>query len=165
MTKPQRMTGLWRNEFEGQAFCANPARDCPTGKWQPNEEGVAWIDFAWPIPGSEHTLPGGLYAIDFVGRETAYAGHYGEYGFYNQEVVVDRLISIKMIEAPPPQPTKAETIRSWKECEKAGTCIPDWNWINKMDDAQMKKARVEGYLKDCAGKPICMPNSEVPKDK
>jgi hypothetical protein len=163
MTEPRRMHGLWRNDFEGQAFCAAPAEECPPpGRWQPNHPGVAWIDFGSPLPGSDYTLPGGLYAIEFVGRATAYPGHYGGYGFYNQEVVVDRLVSIKMIEPPPAQPTKADLIRSLKECEKAKTCIPDWNWINETDDAQLKKARVQAYLKDCAGKPICMPNSEVP---
>jgi hypothetical protein len=132
MTKPQRKTGLWRNDFEGQAFCAAPARECPFGKWRPNEPGVAWIDFA-SLPGSEDTPPGGLYAIDFVGRATAYPGQYGEYGLYNQEVIVDRLISIKMIEPP-----------------RRG---------------QMTKEHIEAYRKDCVGKPICMPNTEVPRSQ
>jgi hypothetical protein len=165
MTKPQRMRGLWRNDFEGQAFCAAPARECPAGKWKPNEAGVAWIDFALPVPGSADTAPGGLYAIDFIGRETAYPGRYGEYGFYNQEVIADRLLSITQLEAPPPQPTKDETIKYFKKCEEAKTCIPNWSEINGMDDAQMKRAHVEGYLKDCSGKPICMPNAEVSRSK
>lgn len=133
MTKPQRIRGLWRNEFEGQAFCAAPARECPEGKWRPNQPGVAWIDFNSPLPGSEDTPPGGLYEIDFIGRQTAYPGRYGEYGFYNQDVIVDRLISIRMVRPPPP--------------------------------GQMTKAHVESYRRDCEGKPICMPNSEVPKRK
>jgi hypothetical protein len=161
MTTPQRMRGLWRNDFEGQAFCAAPARECPAGKWKPKEPGVAWIDFASSLPGSADTPPGGLYEIDFVGRETAYPGLYGEYGFYNHEVVVDRLFSITEVEAPPPQPNKDEMIKDLKECEKAKTCVPNWNEINEMDEAQMKKAHIVAYLKDCAGKQICMPNSEV----
>lgn len=165
MTKPQRMRGLWRNDFEGQAFCAAPARECPVGRWKPNEPGVAWINFASPLPGSADTPPGGLYAIDFIGRGTAYPGRYGEYGFYNQEVIVDRLLSITQLEAPPPEPTKDEMIKYYKQCEKAKTCIPNWSEINGMDDAQLKNVHLEGYLKDCAGKPICMPNSEVPRSK
>jgi hypothetical protein len=161
MTKPQRMRGLWRNDFEGQAFCAAPARECPASKWKPNEPGVAWIDFSSPLPGSADTPPGGLYAIDFVGRETAYPGPYGEYGLYNQEVVVDRLLSITEVKAPPPQPTKDEMIKDFKQCEKTKTCIPNWSEINEMDDAQMKKTHIEAYLKDCVGKQICMPNSDV----
>lgn len=161
MTTPQRIRGLWRNDFEGQAFCAAPASECPAGKWKPNEPGVAWIDFASPLPGSSETPPGGLYAIDFIGRETAYPGRYGEYGFYNKEVIVDRVLSIAEVKGPPPEPTKRQMIIYFKECEKTKTCIPNWNEINGMDDVQIRQAHIEGYLKDCAGKQICMPNSEV----
>jgi hypothetical protein len=156
------MAGLWRNEFEGQTFCATPARECPPpGKWKPNEPGVAWLDFASPLPGKADTSPGGLYAIDFVGRATAYSGQYGQDGFFNQEVIVDRLLSITEVEAPPPQPTKNETIKYFKECEKRKTCVPNWNVINDMDDARERKAHIAGYQKDCAGKQICIPNSEL----
>lgn len=125
MTKPQRMRGLWRNDFEGQAFCATPARQCPAGK-KPNEPGIAWIDFASPLPGSADTPPGGLYAIDFVGRATAYPGMYGEYGFYNQEIIVDRLISIRMIGPPPSgQMTKEHVEAYLKDCRNAPICMPN----------------------------------------
>jgi len=126
MTKPRRMSGLWRNDFEGQAFCATPARECPPGTWQPNQPGVAWIDFVSPLPGSEDTPPGGLYAVDFVGRETAYPGMYGEYGFYNRDVIVDRLISIRMIEPPSPGQMTKEHIEAYrKECIRAPICMPN----------------------------------------
>jgi hypothetical protein len=82
MTSPHRMHGLWRNNFEGQEFCAAPANLCPSG----DGTRVAWIDVR-SLPGLEDTPPGGLYAIDFVGRSTAYPGHYGGYGFYNREVI------------------------------------------------------------------------------
>lgn len=129
-SRPVRLEGLWRNEFEDQAFCAAPAKGChPAGKWRPNQPGVAWIDFATPLAGSDDTPPGGLYAIEFIGRKTAYPGSYGEYGFYNEAVIVDRLLSIKTIDRPPP--------------------------------GQMTEELVARYRMDCAGKPICMPNSEV----
>jgi len=126
MTKSQRMRGLWRNDFEGQAYCAAPARECPAGKWKPNEPGVAWIDFASPLPGEADTPPGGLYAIDFVGRGTAYPGMYGEYGFYNQEVIVDRLISIRMIRPPPSGQMTKEHIEGYlKDCANETICMPN----------------------------------------
>jgi hypothetical protein len=109
--------------------------------------------------------PGGLYAIDFIGRCSEGVGMFGHFGMSKHEVIVDRLLSIKQIEPPPPEPTKAEVIKETKECEAAKTCVPDWNAINAIDDARMKKAHIEAYLKDCAGKPICMPNSEVPRSK
>jgi hypothetical protein len=132
MTQPRRMQGLWRNDFEGQAFCALPARACPSGH-EPNEPGVAWIEFASPLPGSDDTPPGGLYAIDFIGRQTAYPGHYGGYGFYNEDVIVDRVLSIRIVEPP-----------------RRG---------------QMTRQNIQSYLKDCAGKTLCMPNSEVSRLK
>ena len=164
MTPRQRWKGIWRNGFEDQAFCAAPAQDCPAFK-QPKEPGVAWIEFASSVPGVQDTAPGGLYAIEFVGRATAQPGDYGGYGFYGQEVIVHQLLSIREVKAPPPQPTKAEMIAYFKKCEAKKTCIPNWNEINAYDEAQEKKAHTKGYLKDCAGKPICMPNSEIPEAK
>lgn len=125
MTDPQAMHGLWRNSFESSQFCAAPINRCPTG----NNKEFVWLDFGVPLPGVEDTPPGGLYEVDFVGRKTAYPGVYD--GGAPEEVIVDRLISIKLIEPPP--------------------------------HGQISKEHIERYLKDCAGKPICMPNMEVPK--
>ena len=44
---------------------------------------------------------GGVYVIDFIGRRTLYPGHYGHMGGWNEEVLVDRIFSIKQIKAPP----------------------------------------------------------------
>ena len=53
------------------------------------------------VPGIDaETPPGGLYALDFIGRRTAHGGVNGD-GPLAQELIVDRLISIKQIEAPP----------------------------------------------------------------
>jgi len=69
--------------------------------------------------------------MDFMGRRTMYKGPYGHMGGSDQELVVDRVISMKEVEAPPPPPTKAEMIKYFKECEAAKTCIPNWDEINK----------------------------------
>jgi hypothetical protein len=45
-------------------------------------------------------LPGGLYAVEFIGRRTARGSAYAGYG-YAQDIIVDRLISMKEIDAPP----------------------------------------------------------------
>ena len=134
MSPSVRMQGLWRNEFEGSQFCPAPAKECSFALEDGGNERRIWLDFAAPFPSSEERLPGGLYAVDFVGRRTVYRGEYGHLGVFDGEVIVDRMISIKEIEAPPPPPTKAETVKYWKECEAAGNCIPNWEAINKIED-------------------------------
>jgi hypothetical protein len=131
-SKSQRMQGLWRNQFEGSEFCESSDRRCPDPKTAADPESFIWLELELPA-GYEDTPPGGLYAIDFVGRRSLGGGMFGHFGVAKHEVLVDRLLSIKLVEAPPP--------------------------------GQMTKAHVEGYLKDCAGKKLCMPNSEIPKSK
>jgi len=127
MTQQQRWAGLWRNDFEGSRFCPVPAGECL------NTLNGMYVSLEWKRdpPGYKDTPPGGLYAVDFVGRRTLEPDTIK--GAPSETMIVDRLKSIKLIEPPPP--------------------------------GQMTKEHIEGYLKDCAGKEICMPNSEVPKSK
>ncbi|NUR45272.1 MAG: hypothetical protein HOP91_03810 [Sphingomonas sp.] len=164
-TPSQRMQGLWRNNFEGSEYCDGSSGQCPDAK--ANAETGIWLAMRSPLPGVDDTPPGGLYAIDFIGRRSIGAGMFGHMGMAKNEVIVDRLLSIKEVEPPPSQahPTRAELIREMKTCEAKGACIPNWSLINDYDPEQMKKARIASYLKECAGKPICMPNSEVTKSK
>ena len=161
---PQRMQGLWRNQFEGSEFCEASGR-CPDAKVDADPAAFTALGMGSPLAGREDTPPGGLYAIDFVGRRSVGAGMFGHMGMAKNEVIVDRLISIREVEAPPRQPTRAEFIKDIKACEARKTCVPNWSYINSYDEAQEKKKRIEHYLKECAGKQICMPNSEVPKRK
>lgn len=55
---------------------------------------------SYPPGFGRDTRPGGLYAVEFIGRRTAHGYIYGDHPLA-QEVVVDRVISIKEIEAPP----------------------------------------------------------------
>jgi hypothetical protein len=159
-SEPKRMQGLWRNQFEGSEYCDGP-RECPDAKV--THESFIWLAMRSPLGGVEDTPPGGLYAIDFIGRRSVGVGMFD--GMAKNEVIVDRLLSIKEIESPPPQPTRAEIIKRMKKCEKQGTCTPNWGYIYATTEAQDKKAHVEAYLKDCSSKPICMPNSDMPKRK
>jgi hypothetical protein len=132
-TKPQRMAGLWRNEFEVPIFCPAPAQECPDAAYLSDRRPIYGnLDFKSLLNGWEDTPPGGLYAVEFVGRRSEYGLSGGTSGA-DKAVIVDRWIKITLVEPPPP--------------------------------GQMTKAHVEGYLKDCAGKQICMPNSEVPISK
>lgn len=131
---PLRMHGLWRNDFEGSQLCPAPATDCSFNT--PGER--IWLDYALPLPGTEPkrftVQPGGLYAVQFVGRQTKYKGSYGHMGVFDHQVIVDRMISIRELEPPPPPESKAEQISYWKDCEASGNCIPDWDATNKIED-------------------------------
>ena len=115
MLPAQRWHGLWRNDFEGSQFCAAPAVVCDY-----NSQG----DRVWLSADYVRAQSGALYSIEFVGRKTMYKGPYGHLGMSDQEIIVDRVISIKMVQAPPPPMTKAQLIKEWRRCEAAGTCIP-----------------------------------------
>jgi hypothetical protein len=127
MTKPARWHGLWRDDFEGSRFCPSPARTCPTaGDW-------IWLTIETPKSMPEQGS-GALYEVDFIGRRTANKGEFGHVGAGDYEMIVDRLNSIKMLEPPPPPLTKAEVVAYMKDCEAEGTCIPNWSYINQMEE-------------------------------
>jgi hypothetical protein len=120
MTKPQQWQGLWRNDFEGSQFCAAPANRCPEN--EPTRS--VWLHLATPVPGAEDTPPGGLYAIDFIGRKTAYSGVYD--GGASEEIMLDHLISIKEVERPAPGQMTKEHVQAYrKDCDDAQICMPN----------------------------------------
>jgi hypothetical protein len=118
--QPKRWRGLWRNDFEGSLFCPAPALQCRN-----DESGERiWLDLN-PMPASlRHVRPGALYAVEFVGRRSSNGTGMSAYG-YRQDIVVDRLISIKQVEAPPPEPTAEEELAYWKACLANHTCMPN----------------------------------------
>lgn len=101
--RPQRSRGIWLDDFEGQAFT-------PAGSTSP-----VWPDSNLPLAERRaqyalpcrHDLAGPRSrqaarrlaprraAINFIGRKTRYAGHYGHMGMAGHEIVVDRILSIK----------------------------------------------------------------------
>ena len=91
---PAHWRGLWRDDPEISFFCPAPARKCPEGA---ERERIS-IDFKSGRPNI--TSWGGLYEIDFVGQRTARGGTRAGHGA-GQDMIVDRLISVKEIEAPP----------------------------------------------------------------
>lgn len=112
MGPSQRWTGLWRNQIEGSQFCPDepgePATKCPVAGPE------IWFDPEGYSP------DGGLYRVEFVGRRTAKPGHFGAYGFFSFEVVLDRMISIRAL----PPPTREQGKKAWKQCVAAGKCHP-----------------------------------------
>ena len=94
MLPPQRWRGIWQDHVEGQIFCPGATKECPDGG-----AGI-WLDHPVKERGSDRHF-GGVYAVDFIGRRTKYKGAYGHMGGSDYLVAVDRMISIKQIEAPP----------------------------------------------------------------
>jgi hypothetical protein len=120
MTPPRRWRGLWRYAFEAPQFCEAPAKKCPTSPPGTYVE----ISFAKMPPGLAETPPGGLYAIDFVGRRTIVPQPY--FGRPRQDVIVDRLISIKELQPPPPGAMTKELVEEYRqECAGAQLCMPN----------------------------------------
>lgn len=94
---PTRWRGLWRDNFEGPQFCPPPAQKCVNEKSAGEK---VWLEID-PRPAAlRDVVPGGLYAVEFIGRKSSNGTPREAYG-YQQDIVVDHLISVKQIEAPP----------------------------------------------------------------
>jgi hypothetical protein len=91
MTPQRRWRGLWRDDFEGSTFCVEPAQDCPLA----DPDASTWLTLPDNLEIPSKVERGGLYQVEFLGRRTQYPGHYGHMGVFGQEMVVDRIISIK----------------------------------------------------------------------
>jgi len=138
MTASQRWSGLWRNDFEGSLFCPAPAKTCGYVARGRRSEPSIWLDFGRP-PSAEFSPKqhGGLYAVEFIGRRTAIPGHHGHMGVFDAEMIVDQLISMKEIEAPP-RPSKADIKAMKRECLATPGCARDKEMMNALDD-ELKK--------------------------
>jgi hypothetical protein len=101
-TKSERMTGLWRNGFEAPIFCPAPARECPDAAFLSDRHRPIYgnLEFRSFPSGWKDTPPGGLYAVQFIGRRSDY-GILGGTSGVDKDVIVDRWLSIREIEAPP----------------------------------------------------------------
>lgn len=122
MLPAEEWHGLWFNDFEGSQFCAAPAVTCNYGSQQ---------DRVWLTSGPMRGELGGLYEVRFVGRMTMFKGSYGHMGASDYEIIVDRPISIKLVQAPPPPMSDAEIDAEHERCEQAGTCI-SWEKLKEM---------------------------------
>jgi hypothetical protein len=129
MSSEKVWTGLWRAYFEDDRFCEAPAKQCDgttPGIWVRLDTKVMPKGFDYRTP------PGGLYGVQIIGRETLYPDRLE--GVPKKRLVVHKFTSVKQVEGPPPQPTKAEMIKSWIACEAAHTCRANWSEINKIQE-------------------------------
>jgi hypothetical protein len=96
MEPAKRWRGLWDSGWEWSIFCAESARNCRTFP----EKGDSWLVFSDGAYKGPH-LQDGLYEIEFVGRRTAKPAYFGHLDQYDYEMVVDRMIAIRMIRPEP----------------------------------------------------------------
>ena len=91
MMASQRWNGLWRDDLEGQVFCAAPAQTC-------NVKADIWLRFMGTRPtGNIPTYK--TYRIEFDGRRTKFRGGHGNGGLPGYfEIDVDKVISIAPLE-------------------------------------------------------------------
>ena len=94
---PAHWRGLWRDDFESPLFCHAPARECTNGP-QPGKK--IWLRLEPRPVALRKIVPGGLYAIEFIGRRSVHGTPAIANGFA-QDIVVDRLISLKQVEPSP----------------------------------------------------------------
>lgn len=95
----RRFSGVWRNEFEGSSFFEGRT-SLPLDNRQRQE---AWLDFSKEASANEafDTLPKkgtSVVQIEFEGRKTSVPGSHGHFGMYRHLILVDRVLSIRIIE-------------------------------------------------------------------
>ena len=93
MLPAKRWAGLWNSGWEWTNFCPAPARECPIA----SEHGDVWLEFADKAYDGPD-LPDGIYEIEFIGRRTAKAGSFGHLSQYDHAMVVDRVLSITLVQ-------------------------------------------------------------------
>lgn len=109
MEEPRRYRGIWTNEFEGSAFVLEgttppkwprPYRNTPEWRAQADRAIAAsiWLDVGPAEFGGRYPRGARKLLIEFVGRKTMYTGHYGHFGMFGNEIIVDRVISLKRLE-------------------------------------------------------------------
>jgi hypothetical protein len=90
----QHWKGEWRLEMESSTFCPAPSRNCPK-----DYQSKLWLEFQKGAEPRENKYPpGGTFAIEFDGRKNLLPGTFGYAGMFENEVIVDRVISMKKVE-------------------------------------------------------------------
>ncbi len=109
MEEPRRYQGIWIDAFEGQRFIptgttppAWPTGDPNSPGWRAQADraqaAAIWLDVERVKLGHDFRKGGRKMLIDFIGRKTMFPGSYGHLGMSGNEIIVDRIISIKKAE-------------------------------------------------------------------
>lgn len=94
LSPPQRLRGIWVNQFEGSEFFAGATAEPSAGT-----RGV-WLEFEHPerqIRGWKLGERSAVVELELVGRPTMVRGRYGHMGGWPEEIVADRVLSARII--------------------------------------------------------------------
>jgi hypothetical protein len=105
MLPSQHFHGIWLDEFEGSVFFegklkAESVKAEVQRRLKTKSYSNEWLDLAGsagkylPLKNSPNSR---MVALDFIGRRTAYLGRYGHMGGSTSEVLVDRVISARVV--------------------------------------------------------------------
>ena len=106
MEKPQRYRGVYVDAFEGQEFIpegttevefpiSDPDRDAWKAKFERAHAAAIWLDVSRVSVPHDPNGRSRKMLIEFVGRKTMYSGSYGHMGMSGNEIIVDRVISVR----------------------------------------------------------------------
>ncbi|MDO9490499.1 MAG: hypothetical protein Q7J32_19180 [Sphingomonadaceae bacterium] len=99
MLPPQRMRGVWIDEFEGSRFYPDRTA-APRGD---EDRPMIWLDVGrveLPHGYTRGRPDGRAVLVDFIGRRTRYRAPSGHMGLFDYEIIVDRVISAKELSNP-----------------------------------------------------------------
>ncbi len=99
---PQRMRGVWLNDFEGQFFLPNHIGPPPQvvgtrfrmAMDRAQLSRIAGTDFE---NGDPQNQPKAVW-VDFIGRRTQFPGGYGHFGMSEHIVVTERLLAARIVQ-------------------------------------------------------------------
>ena len=110
MQPARRFRGVWTDAFEGQSFVPDGA---PRPEWprvaatapgwreqfDRAQAATIWLDVDRVRLPHRYVQTGVRWVrIEFVGRQTAYSGSYGHMGLSGNEIIVDRILSMREVE-------------------------------------------------------------------
>lgn len=106
MDTSRRYRGVWVDEFEGQRFIPEgttvptwPRTNPSSPGWREQAEQARlasiWLDSSNIKMDGKFRQRGARRFIEFEGRKTTYPGAYGHFGMSGQEIIVDRVISMR----------------------------------------------------------------------
>ena len=106
MEPARRYRGTWIDAFEGQQFIPEgtkapewPRGSPRTSEWRKEADraiaATIWLDVERARLGHKWQQGGRTALIEFIGRKTMFPGNYGHMGMSGQEIIVDRVISLK----------------------------------------------------------------------
>lgn len=106
MEPARRYRGIWIDAFEGQQFIPEEAKapewprgDPKSATWRKDVEraisATIWLDVERVKLGHKWQQGGRKAFIEFDGRKIMFTGNYGHMGMSGQEIIVDRVISLR----------------------------------------------------------------------